>query len=76
MHREFVGFNRAAHAVLEAAIYATRLHILSREFVDGEFTRLQMIVGKTAGPRELEAMALLTDYLRAIPPAARSGTRD
>ncbi len=76
MHREFVGFNRAAHAVIEAAIYATRLHILSREFVNSEFTRLQMIVGKTAGPRELEAMALLTDYLRASPVAARSGTRD
>ena len=30
--REFIGFNRARHAVLEAAIYATRVHMLAREF--------------------------------------------
>ena len=28
--REFIGFNRARHAVLEAAIYITRLHLLPR----------------------------------------------
>jgi len=63
--REFVGFNRACHAVLETAIYATRLHILSRAFVESELLRLQTIVDKTAGPRELEAMAILADYIRA-----------
>ena len=31
--REFIGFNRACHAVLEAAIYSTRLHLLEPEFV-------------------------------------------
>jgi uncharacterized protein len=65
--REFIGFNRAAHAVLEAAIYATRLHILPRAFVESELARLQVIVDKTAGPHELEAMALLTDYIRTVP---------
>ena len=69
-NREFVGFNRAAHAVLETAIYATRLHLLAREFVDSELTRLQVIVDKTAGPREREAMALLADYIRSHPPAS------
>jgi uncharacterized protein len=70
--REFVGFNRACHAVLETAIYATRLHLLSREFVERELARLQTIVDKTAGPRELEAMAILADYIRSAPrePAA------
>ena len=63
--REFVGFNRARHAVLEAAIYATRLHLLSPSFVDSEFVRLQVIVDKTAGPDELEAMALLTAHVRS-----------
>src|SRR4051812_9913907 len=58
--RDFIGFNRASAAVLEAAIYATRLHLLPRAFVDSEMARLQVIVDKTAGPRELEAMALLT----------------
>ena len=66
-HREFVGFNRACHAVLETAIYATRLHILSREFVESELVRLQTIVDKTAGPREFEAMSILADYIRSAP---------
>ena len=71
-HREFVGFNRACHAVLETAIYATRLHILPRAFVESELARLQTIVDKTAGPRELEAMAILADYIASVPrePAA------
>lgn len=62
--REFVGFNRACHAVLEAAIYATRLHLLTPEFVEAELQRLQIIVDKTAGRREREAMALLADHIR------------
>ena len=41
MRREFIGFNRARHAVLEAAIYATRLHMLPRAFVESELARLQ-----------------------------------
>jgi uncharacterized protein len=67
MRREFIGFNRARHAVLEAAIYATRLHLLPRPFVESEFARLQTIVDKTAGAAELEAMALLTEHVRSIP---------
>ena len=62
--REFIGFNRARHAVLEAAIYATRLHLLPREFITSELERLQVIVDKTAGPAEQEAMALLTEHCR------------
>jgi uncharacterized protein len=64
-HRDFIGFNRACHAVLEAAIYATRIHMLSREFLDSELQRLQVIVDKTAGPREFEAMALVSDFIRS-----------
>jgi len=67
IRREFIGFNRASHAVLEAAIYATRLHILPRDFVERELSRLQVIVDKTAGERELEAMALLTEFIRSAP---------
>ena len=65
--REFIGFNRAKHAVLEAAIYATRLHLLPRDFIDSEIARLQVIVDKTAGPQELEAMALLTEHIHTTP---------
>lgn len=70
IRREFLGFNRARHAVLEAAIYATRVHLLSREFIDGEMARLQVIVDKTAGPAEHEAMRLLTDFIAGSSPLA------
>ena len=64
VRREFIGFNRARHAVLEAAIYATRVHMLDRDFLLSEVDRLQVIVNKTAGPREFEAMSLLEEYIR------------
>jgi hypothetical protein len=63
--REFIGFNRARHAVLEAAILATRTHLIPAEQIREEFVRLQVIVDKTAGPREQEAMELLTQYVRS-----------
>jgi hypothetical protein len=63
--REFMGFNRARHAILEAAILATRTHLLPAEQIRDEYARLQVIVDKTAGPREHEAMALLTDYVQS-----------
>ena len=63
--REFLGFNRARHAVLEAAILATRTHLLPREQISEEYARLQVIVDKTAGGREQEAMQLLTQYVQS-----------
>jgi uncharacterized protein len=69
LRREFLGFNRAKHAVIEAAILATRTHLLPPDQIRDEFARLQVIVDKTAGPREREAMALLTEYVRAAPRA-------
>lgn len=71
LQREFIGFNRACHAVLEATIYATRLHLLPRDQVEQELARLQILVDKTAGPAEHEAMALITDFVRtsAVRPA-------
>jgi hypothetical protein len=67
VQREFIGFNRARHAVLEAAIHATRLHMLPRDFIQSELERLQVIVDKTAGPDEREAMALLAEFVRSAP---------
>jgi hypothetical protein len=75
VRREFIGFNRARHAVLEAAIYATRVHMLARDFIESELVRLQVIVDKTAGPVEHEAMALLTDYIRSAPLPTTAGHR-
>jgi hypothetical protein len=65
MKREFIGFNRARNAVLEAAILATRTHLLPKEQIREEFARLQVVVDKTAGPREREAMELLTQYVQS-----------
>lgn len=65
VRREFIGFNRARHAVLEAAILATRTHLIPAEEIRQEFARLQVIVDKTAGPREREAMDLLTRYVQS-----------
>ena len=76
VRREFIGFNRACHAVLEAAIYATRLHMLERAFVESEMARLQVIVDKTAGDREREAMALLAEHIRTTLPNQEGVHRD
>ena len=62
--REFLGFNRARNAVLEAAILATRTRFLPMDEILSDFERLQVIVDKTAGPVEREAMALLTDFVQ------------
>ena len=61
--REFFGFNRAKHSVLEATILATRLHLLPREQILSQLKDLKVIVDKTAGPREFEAFALVEAYI-------------
>lgn len=65
--RDFFGFNRAKHAVLEAAILATRIALLPREEIEAELTRLAVLVEKTGGPQEQKAFALLQSYIRATP---------
>lgn len=57
---EAPGLCRARHAVVEASILASRIALLDRDAVRGELDRLQVLVEKTAGPREREAM----DYVR------------
>lgn len=61
--RDHFGFNRAKHAVLEAAILATRLHLLSREEVEKQLAALRSPVEKTAGPQELAAFQLICEYV-------------
>src|SRR5581483_12467237 len=57
--RDFFGFNRAKHAVLEAAILATRTAFLPPDEIAAEYRRLAVAVEKTGGPAEHEAFALL-----------------
>ena len=63
--REFWGFNRAKHAVLEAAILATRMHLIPHAEIAAEFQKLLVIVNKTGGPAELEAMDFLESRLKS-----------
>jgi hypothetical protein len=62
--RDFFGFNRAKHAVVEAAILATRTSFLPADEIAAEFTRLAPLVEKTGGEREREAFAFLQEFVR------------
>jgi uncharacterized protein len=61
--REFLGLNRASHAVLEASILASRARFLEAEDIRAELQRLQVLVDKTGGPRQREAMAYVIKAL-------------
>jgi hypothetical protein len=71
--RDFFGFNRAKHAVVEAAILATRTAFLPGEEIRAEFRRLAVIVEKTGGPREQEAFEFLRQYVEEACAAAAIG---
>ena len=61
--RDFFGFNRAKHAVLEAAILATRVHLLPADDLLAQICLLQPLVDKTAGAKEHEAFVFLRNYI-------------
>jgi hypothetical protein len=62
--REFFGFNRAKHAVIEAAILATRIELLEAQMIFDEFERLASPVVKTGGIEECRAFEFLRQYVR------------
>ena len=61
--RDFLGFNRAKHAVVEAAILATRIGLLPAEQILEELERLAVPVKKTAGRQEREAFRFLLNHV-------------
>jgi uncharacterized protein len=61
--RDFFGFNRAKHAVIEGAILATRVHLLPIAEIEAEYSKLGVIVQKTGGEQEKEAWAFLEQHL-------------
>ncbi len=61
--REFVGFNRAKNAIIEAAILATRVRFLGVEKILQEYLRFSEIVKKTGAEEEVKAMRYLQDYV-------------
>ena len=64
--REFLGLNRARHAVVEASILASRARRLAPGDIHAELRRLQVLVDKTAGPRERDAMEYVTRYVHTV----------
>jgi uncharacterized protein len=62
--KDFVGFCRAANAVLEAIILATRLRLHNPETVAGKLAEYQEIVQKTGDANEQYAFQLVHDYIR------------
>ena len=62
-NRDFLGFNRAQAAVIEAAILATRIHILPAEDILSAVKQLESPVTKTGGQAELNAYEFLCEYI-------------
>jgi hypothetical protein len=60
--RPFWGWNRAKHALLEAAILISRVHITTRSELSDSLERLRSPIEKTAGPRELAAWQLVQQW--------------
>ncbi|HJZ89517.1 MAG TPA: DUF447 domain-containing protein [Gemmataceae bacterium] len=61
--REFFGLNRAKHAVVEAAILATRLHLQSPADILADYRKLRVLVEKTGGAAEHQAFGFLQDHV-------------
>jgi hypothetical protein len=61
--RDFFGFNRAKHAVIEAAILATRIEFLEESDIRAEYKRLAVLVEKTGGRSEHAALGFLQQYV-------------
>src|SRR5262249_40597278 len=64
--RDFFGFNRAKHAVVEAAILATRTAFLPLDEIEAEDRKLEVIVTKTGGEAEGKAFAFLRAHLARV----------
>ena len=61
--RDSFGFNRAKHAVIEATILATRLHILTQQEIEQQWPWLQSAVDKTGGEQERRALQFVARHI-------------
>lgn len=62
--RDFIGFHRARHALIEIAILATRVHLLPPGDLRQQIEWLRPWVDKTGDAPEQEAFALVERYIR------------
>jgi hypothetical protein len=73
--RDFFGFNRAKHAVVEAAILATRVGIVPIGEIRDELKRLSVPVDKTGGAAERAALELLKGHVERAAVGLERGLR-
>jgi hypothetical protein len=71
--RDFFGFNRAKHAVVEAAILATRTSLLPLDEIEAEYRKLAVLVDKTGGDQERQAFDFLREHVARVAQAGREG---
>ncbi|MGQ3674974.1 DUF447 domain-containing protein [Xanthobacter sp. TB0139] len=71
-HGRFTGLNRAQAAVIEAAVLASRLHLLPPEKITQEMAYLQIAIDRTAGDSEREAWGWINDKIAAFKQEERS----
>lgn len=65
--RDFFGFNRAAHALIEAAILATRVHLLPVDQMERQIEALRPLVEKTGTAQHLRTFEQLRTYCASRP---------
>ncbi len=65
VQRPFWGWNRAKHAILEATILASRIHLIEPHVLHDDLQRFTVTIAKTAGEREQQAWQLLRDFFQA-----------
>ncbi|MCO8122790.1 DUF447 family protein [Stieleria sp. TO1_6] len=70
----FFGFNRGKHAVIEAAILATRTHLISSDEIQSQLQSLRPLIDKTAGESERRAFDALVDQINCRSQAAAPST--
>ncbi len=61
--RPYWGWNRARNSLLELAVLLSRRHMLPRESIEEAIAHHRVIIEKTAGPREMQGLALVMGCL-------------
>src|SRR5262245_33690195 len=74
--RDFFGFNRAKHALVEAAILATRTDFLPPDELAAEYRRLAVLVDKTGGEQGRRAFDFLRAHVARAAAARQGGGRE
>jgi len=72
--RPFHGFNRGCHAVIEAAILASRVHMQDPACILAELEGLKVIVEKTGTSETMEAFELLVEYVQSFQNMAKESS--